>query len=193
MDPNPQSGLSILNLRWEIREDGSWVAKLRMDPLFRWATRGKLINPATGGPNLIWDSINKSNLLWGDTQVPSPSHDTSYSKAGKPKSKKVKCVYCNKLRHDEHKYMKKQLDHLSHLLYKKKITQFCQREFTSWRVCQGIGEERKRKGSSSGTCSCCISTFLMGAWLECFTPHGFISRWPCIFGALYYIDYLDGR
>lgn len=53
-----------------------------------------------------------------DVSLSSSIVDTnSSSNQGKPKEK-VKSDYCKKLGHDEHKCMKKQVDHLTHLLEK---------------------------------------------------------------------------
>ena len=51
----------------------------------------------------------------------SKNNTITSSNNGKPKREKVKCAYCKKNGHDEHKCMKKQIDHLSHLLEKNNI------------------------------------------------------------------------
>lgn len=48
--------------------------------------------------------------------TPKEANDASSSKGDKPKKEKIKCSYCKKLGHDEHKHLKKQIDHLSQFL-----------------------------------------------------------------------------
>ena len=47
--------------------------------------------------------------------------DTPSSKGDKPKKEKVQCAYCKRPSHDEHKCLKKQIDHLTHILEKNNI------------------------------------------------------------------------
>lgn len=53
--------------------------------------------------------------------APKASNDASSSKGDKPKKEKTNCSYCKKNGRDEHKCLKKQIDHLSHLLKKNNI------------------------------------------------------------------------
>lgn len=48
-------------------------------------------------------------------------NQTSSSRGEQPKKEKVKCSYCKRFGHDEHKCLKKQIDHLSNLLEKNNI------------------------------------------------------------------------
>ena len=48
--------------------------------------------------------------------------DTPSSKGDKPKKEKVQCAYCKRPGHDEHKYLKKQIDHLTQILEKNNIS-----------------------------------------------------------------------
>ena len=47
--------------------------------------------------------------------------DTPSSKGDKPKKEKVQCAYCKRPDHEEHKCLKKQIDHLTHILEKNNI------------------------------------------------------------------------
>ena len=53
--------------------------------------------------------------------APNTDNHTSSSKGDQLKKEKVKCSYCKRPGHDEHKCLKKQIDHLSHLLEKNNI------------------------------------------------------------------------
>lgn len=48
--------------------------------------------------------------------------DTPSSKGDKPEKEKVKCAYCKRPVHDEHKCLQKQLDHLTYILEKNNIS-----------------------------------------------------------------------
>ena len=47
--------------------------------------------------------------------------DNPSSKGDNPKKENVQCAYCKRLSHDEHKCLKKQIDHLTNILEKNNI------------------------------------------------------------------------
>ena len=53
--------------------------------------------------------------------TPRVVNGASSSKNNKPKKERTTCSYCKKLGHDEHKCMKKKIDHLSHRLKRNNI------------------------------------------------------------------------